>query len=254
VTGAFPERACLTAGPVGGLPRDLPGGLPGDLAAELRRAPAWLALPLHCRDARLGVLVLTGDPGDPRLLQDTELATALVAQANAAYDNAELFARLERLATADELTGLANRRRFFELAERDLAAARHDRPLAAVMLDIDHFKQVNDTYGHPTGDDVIREVAARVAAELRVGDTIGRYGGEEFALLIHTTADTDLPERLRTAVCSEPLPTRSGPLAATISIGLTWHRSDDTITTLLARADQALYRAKHDGRNCVRTA
>jgi hypothetical protein len=112
-----------------------------------------VALPLLSRGADLGALLLTADPAHPGLGDEVEVAQALVAQAMTAYDNASLFARVQHLATADELTGIANRRRFFELAERDLAtAARHGHPLATLMLDIDHFKRINDTFGHPTAN------------------------------------------------------------------------------------------------------
>ena len=124
------------------------------------------------------------------------------------------------------------------------------------MVDIDHFKRVNDTYGHPTGDDVIAEVAHRLAGTVRGSDVVGRYGGEEFALALPDfVSGSDLPERLRAAVAGSPVPTRSGPLPVSVSIGLTHLQPGDAdIKTLLARADQALYVAKREGRDCVRSA
>jgi diguanylate cyclase (GGDEF)-like protein len=174
-----------------------------------------------------------------------------------AYDNASLFARVQELAVSDELTGISNRRHFFEVAERDVAKARRSgRPLVVVMADIDHFKRVNDTYGHPTGDDVIRVVASRLAAEIRATDLLGRYGGEEFALvLLDAAVGSDLPERLRQAIGDVPIQTRSGPLDITVSIGMTRLLPDDVdIAAPLARADQGLYEAKRNGRNQVQSA
>jgi diguanylate cyclase (GGDEF)-like protein len=212
-------------------------------------------LPLRSRSGHLGVLAIAADV-DAGPHQQLEVAGALVAQAITAYDNASLFARVQELATVDELTGVANRRRFFEFAERDLAeASRHNRPMLGMMLDIDHFKKVNDTYGHPTGDDVIRTVASRIANEIRASDLLCRYGGEEFALLI---PNSDLPagrvlaERLRACVADEPIDTRSGPLRVTVSVGLSMNQgSNQDVAALLADADRGLYRAKQTGRNRV---
>jgi diguanylate cyclase (GGDEF)-like protein len=121
------------------------------------------------------------------------------------------------------------------------------------MLDVDHFKRVNDTHGHPSGDDVIREVARRVTTQMRGTDVLGRYGGEEFAMLV---CDADLTngrafaERVRRSIADEPIATRTGALAVTVSIGLAQATGpDDDVAAILARADEALYRAKQDGRN-----
>jgi diguanylate cyclase (GGDEF)-like protein len=229
--------------------------VPGALAQRAPHAAAWTMLPLRSRSGHLGVLAIAADV-DAGPHQQLEVAGALVAQAITAYDNASLFARVQELATVDELTGIANRRRFFEFAERDLAEAiRNSRPILAMMLDIDHFKQVNDTYGHPTGDDVIRTVATRIANEIRTSDLLCRYGGEEFALLIPNSdrpAGRVLAERLRACVADEPIDTRSGPLRVTVSIGLSMNQgSNQDVAVLLADADRGLYRAKQTGRNRV---
>jgi eukaryotic-like serine/threonine-protein kinase len=208
----------------------------------------WLAVPLRSRDARLGVLVL-GAAGPPGFDDGhAQLAAALADQGMIAYENA-------RLATVDGLTGLLNRRHFFALAERQVSITeRHDRPLAAIMLDIDHFKKVNDGYGHAVGDQVIQTVAARLRATARDSDLVGRYGGEEFALLMPETGKSGavLAERLREAVEQLPVQTAAGPLRVTISVGvaqLTVPGGD--LSELLGRADDALYRAKAAGRNRV---
>jgi diguanylate cyclase (GGDEF)-like protein len=231
--------------------------VPGVFADLLTGVASWIALPLVARTVGLGVMLLTSST--PRAFQEaqTEVAAAVVAQAMTAHDNSSLFARLRQLAVVDELTGVANRRRFFEVADRDVATARRsDRSLMALMVDIDHFKRVNDTYGHPTGDDVIRAVASRLADGIRATDTLGRYGGEEFALmLLDSETDSGLPERLRQAVADTPIETRSGPVRVTVSIGLSCLSPEDaTIDALLARADRALYEAKAGGRNRVQSA
>jgi diguanylate cyclase (GGDEF)-like protein len=220
----------------------------------LAGAPGALVVPLIGRDGPVG-MVLVGGSG----LDDTsrQVAAALSTQGMAAYENARLFSRVQELATTDELTGQHNRRHFYAIAGALVqAAARNGRQLAAVMLDIDKFKTINDTYGHGVGDEVIRTVATRIRGRLRHSDVLGRYGGEEFAAVLpdHEGHAADLAERIRLAVSSEPVPTQAGPLPVTISVGLASLADDDgTLDVLLARADHALYRAKEAGRNRVMT-
>jgi diguanylate cyclase (GGDEF)-like protein len=227
---------------------------PQALAAELADATSWIAVPMRVHDGRTGSLILASNQPHADLGEGLEVAAVLAAQGTTAYDKAVLFMQVQALAVKDEMTGIANRRRFFEVAARDLAAAaRHSRPLTVLMVDIDHFKRVNDTYGHATGDDVIRAVATRLAGQIRQTDVIGRYGGEEFALLLQDAGPGSLlPERLRTGICDQPIPTRSGDLTVTVSIGLAFRTDTDTdIEALLSRADKELYRAKEAGRNRV---
>jgi eukaryotic-like serine/threonine-protein kinase len=214
-------------------------------------------VPLLGSDGELGILLLTAGFADVYGESEVQLAAMLAAQAMTAYERAQLFAQVQELAIADDLTGIPNRRHFFELAGRDVASAqRHGHPLAALMIDIDHFKLVNDSYGHATGDDVIREVAQRLAAQLRGTDIVGRYGGEEFAVILSQTQADDVAstaERLRRAVGRVAVPTRSGPLQVTVSVGAAeLNGTDADAAAMLARADRALYRAKRDGRDRVR--
>jgi diguanylate cyclase (GGDEF)-like protein len=162
------------------------------------------------------------------------------------------------LATTDGLTGLSNRRSLFHLAERSFAAAtRYGRPLTALMFDIDHFKRVNDTYGHGVGDEVLREIARRCESGVREVDILGRYGGEEFvALLPETGLDgaMGVAERLRTSVGGTPIETSAGPIPITISAGVAALGGGcASLKDLLEQADAALYDAKHSGRNRVRS-
>lgn len=126
-----------------------------------------------------------------------------------------------------------------------------------MMLDIDHFKEVNDRYGHASGDDVIREVARRVASVLGSGDTLGRYGGEEFALVVKAPLNqaADLAGRLRSVIAETPIATAAGPIAVTASVGVAELAERDVdLGRLLQRTDAALYEAKRAGRDRVRMA
>ena len=160
-----------------------------------------------------------------------------------------------RLATTDPLTGVFNRRTFIELAEQELARSRRaGTPLALMMLDLDHFKRVNDTYGHLAGDDVLVSFTQLVKDCVRRGDLVVRYGGEEFCVLLPATtlsAATALADRIRATCAAQQLTAKA--FKVTVSIGLTAYSGtiDATLANLLARADEALYIAKDEGRNLV---
>ena len=163
---------------------------------------------------------------------------------------------LRALAQTDALTGLANRRRFLEISEATLAGAEVGAASHAVlMLDIDHFKSVNDRFGHAVGDAVLRAVAGRCRAVLKAGDLPARLGGEEFAVLlanVERDEATAAAERLRAAVAATPVQVEAESVDVRISIGGTVMRPGDaTVDTLLQRADAALYTAKRTGRNKV---
>ena len=162
-----------------------------------------------------------------------------------------------RLAAHDELTGLANRRTLLQALAHDVAqAARSQRGYALILLDIDHFKAVNDQRGHLTGDVVLRHIAGLLRSQLRRQDLAGRYGGEEFLLLLPGTdlaGALQLAEKLRQVVEQEPCPHPQGPIAVTISLGVcaARPRAPDCSEALIQAADQALYAAKAGGRNRV---
>jgi len=167
-----------------------------------------------------------------------------------------MMRQLEDLAATDELTGLFNRRHFLRLAGRELESLRKGRQHGLALLDLDHFKSINDLHGHAAGDRVLQTFAAVARACLRDGDVVARYGGEEFVLLLpNTDADqfTACCERLREAFSrSEPLGLQVSNLS--VSIGLTLLSADDDLDEALHRADQALYQAKRNGRNrCAAT-
>jgi diguanylate cyclase (GGDEF)-like protein len=165
---------------------------------------------------------------------------------------------LQRKATIDPLTHLWNRGAILELLDRELARARRGTPISVAMVDADHFKRINDTYGHPVGDQVLTELAKRIRAGIRDCDDAGRYGGEEFLVLLHN-CDVDhahiAAERIRAAVAKAPIASTAGPIAVTVSIGITTYGPQPAAgTELIEACDRALYAAKGKGRNRVETA
>ena len=171
----------------------------------------------------------------------------------------ETLAALRQLATRDQLTGLLNRREFDRImAEEAERSRRFGHPLALVMVDIDHFKAVNDTHGHLAGDAVLREVAKTLTAQLRTVDRVARIGGEEFALVLVQTgrsAATEVAQRVVKAVAASPVMIESGvSLRLTISAGLAVLPEDVSwLELLIGAADRSLYAAKRGGRNRVMT-
>ena len=174
--------------------------------------------------------------------------------------NIELQAALNRekdLARTDVLTGINNRRHLFELAEREFdVATRYQQPLSVLIFDLDHFKQVNDTFGHAVGDQMLQRVTEVACAELRSVDVIGRYGGEEFVILLPMTTTQDalpLAERIRAGVAAIRVLTEKRDASVTLSIGIaeTKHTSGESLDSILIRADKAMYAAKKAGRNCT---
>jgi diguanylate cyclase (GGDEF)-like protein/PAS domain S-box-containing protein len=169
----------------------------------------------------------------------------------------QLERELKRRAQTDVLTGLNNRRHFYELAEQELARARrYGKPLAMLMLDVDHFKQVNDIYGHHAGDAALRKLSEVCIATLREIDIIGRYGGEEFVVLLPETDSLralEAAERLRHALAEADVPLAGGDLLRfTVSIGVTnLAATDADLDSVLKRVDKGLYEAKNSGRNRV---
>lgn len=159
------------------------------------------------------------------------------------------------LAMTDSLTGVPNRRALMEQAEL-VRAQRGGQPVSLLMIDVDHFKRINDTYGHPAGDEVLRQASALMGQRLRAGDVLGRYGGEEFCVI---APDTDsvgaltLAEALREIVATTPLQIEAGEISITVSIGIACCAAKERqeLKSLLAESDAALYRAKQAGRNRV---
>lgn len=164
------------------------------------------------------------------------------------------YQRIEELAQTDELTGLPNRRSIVKLLDDEIARSRRGTPCSVAMIDIDWFKRINDGYGHPAGDEVLRTLAITVFASIRANDQFGRFGGEEFLLLLPDTARDEaglIVERLRKMVAELDWHAFAIDMAVTISAGVATLAPDDSSDTILSRADRALYAAKADGRNRI---
>jgi diguanylate cyclase (GGDEF)-like protein len=215
-----------------------------------------LAVPLRSMGSVLGVLALYDrNDGRPFDATDDDALRTLAGQASIAIDNVQLHQEAQRLSTTDALTGLWNFRYLsMSLAREIERSTRFQRPLAVLMLDLDHFKQVNDQHGHARGDTVLRELAHRVQEQIREVDTFARYGGEEFVVVLpETTVEgaTQLAERICVAIRREPFHTEGEePLDVTVSVGgAAFPAHGSSAATLMRAADRALYVAKNEGRD-----
>ncbi|WP_396587100.1 diguanylate cyclase [Bermanella sp. R86510] len=179
--------------------------------------------------------------------------SVLMARVRSALREKERLNLLEKWATTDPLTGLYNRRYFFEQANREIErSTRNQSPVTFVIMDIDHFKKVNDQYGHLLGDDVLEILAALFKESLRKVDICCRFGGEEFVLCLpDTDQDTafEVAERVRKQAKKLSFETDKETIHITISMGIASYKQDDSLETLLKRADEALYLAKDSGRD-----
>jgi len=234
---------------------DDPQGEKGGEAYEGTGVSALLAAPLFAQGEVAGFAALEREGGGFDE-QEQQLAFTFAGQASIAIENARLFGKVQEMAITDELSGLNNRRHFFTLANAEFQrAVRYGHALAAIMIDVDRFKAINDDYGHGTGDTVLRNVAQRILHACRDSDLLGRYGGEEFVVLLPDAGQRralDAAERLRAEVANTPVETDCGPLSITVSLGAaTLVSSVDNLDALLKQADQALYAAKAAGRNRV---
>ena len=193
------------------------------------------------------------------ILLDYNGAPSMLVALNDISQRKEMEAELFRQASTDSLTGISNRGYFQNQAEQEVRRARRfARDMTAMMIDIDHFKPINDTYGHAAGDSVIQGVVKRALESLRQSDSIGRIGGEEFAVVLPETslaAAYDVADRLRAHIEEKPIIAGSAAIACTVSIGIAQLSAQDGgIEDLLHRADTALYAAKNKGRNRVEMA
>ena len=223
------------------------------LAAVLPDARNVVVVPLTAEGRRIGVLVAehglrTGSRIERRVVAMVE---RFASHGALALSNTLLVERLRRVAETDGLTGIANRRTFDAVLQRELARAeRSGRPVSVVLLDLDHFKALNDDHGHQMGDEMLRQVAALLVDGCRSTDTVARYGGEEFVVVLpdcDAVEATARADELRRAVLAAPT-----PVPVTLSGGVAEYPAHaDGFSTLVGRADEALYRAKREGRNRI---
>lgn len=217
---------------------------------------SMLVLPLIAQDKVLGTLVVGHREANRYTTERREMLEVVSNQVAVSLQSANLYACMERMATRDALTGLPNRRTFMGRIEE--AVARHRRSggtFGLILSDIDHFKSVNDTYGHPVGDEVLRQVAKAFRETLRETDMPARYGGEEFIILLEETDMKGceiLANRVREAVSALTFQSDKGPFQCTISMGIAiWPSNHEDTSELIELADQALYYSKKNGRNRV---
>ena len=245
------ESVVEATGAAGGIVRDAGGEVVR--TGDPETPGARVTFPLRAGPTDFGSLELVGEELEPR---QVETAAALIAQAVVALENARLHRLVEEQARVDSLTKLANRRRLEEALHAELArVARFGGDLTLVLADLDNFKQVNDRYGHPAGDEVLQAFARVLERTARESDVAGRWGGEEFALIL-TGTDADggaqLAERARAAFEGAGLRAPDGePLPVTASFGVASSTRTGEFDQLIAAADSALYQAKRAGRNRV---
>jgi diguanylate cyclase (GGDEF)-like protein len=239
-----------------------PNALVFDAKVKLKGYESLLLLPL-IRPSRnageqaseaLGTLALGSKRGKAFPADVREMLEVIAGQIAQSLENAYLYEDMHRQATIDGLTGLLNRRTLMQKFDEALARAeRHKRRVALILTDVDFFKKVNDNHGHPAGDEVLRGVSKSFRETLRKIDLVGRYGGEEFCILLEE-ADSEgallMAERLREEVKRLQFASEKGAFQVTISLGIALYPSDGTTKeTLIEQADQALYYSKHNGRN-----
>jgi len=227
---------------------------------------AWLTAAVALLALLITHLLLTlAGGGDRWAASGTAVVCALLLTPPIAWPLMRLLceleaarARLDVLATRDELTGVHNRRQFLVLADREWSRCRrYDMSAALLMIDVDHFKAVNDTHGHLAGDLMLREIARAAGDTLRQPDLLGRFGGEEFVVFLphaDPLGALDAAERIRERVAQLSLEWKGRVVRTTVSVGVaTLDLAHDSLANFIHEADQALYAAKDAGRNCVRS-
>jgi diguanylate cyclase (GGDEF)-like protein/PAS domain S-box-containing protein len=235
----------------------------GDVAEEFPRFAnisgneirSWLGIPLIVHGDVIGLMGF--DSASPNFFtsKHVRMASALGDHVAVALQNARLYEQTRELAMTDSLTGVATRRSFFLQAEQTLELAkRNQRSISVIMADLDHFKEINDEHGHGKGDEAIRLAAVAAREVLRRSDIIGRYGGEEFAVVLpdtERTAATAIAERLRARVGETEVPGTSRTLSISVGVVAECPGGAETLDAILDKADRALYEAKRRGRNRV---
>ncbi len=215
-----------------------------------------LGVPLIADGKPLGALLVGFDQPHSFSQYEIDLSEQVAHQVALVIMKAKLYEELQHMAITDVLTGLYNRRGLFLLGEREIERAlRYNRPLSALMLDLDHFKQVNDVHGHAIGDQVLCEISQRCLSLVREVDLVSRYGGDEFVLLLsenNLEAACMVAERLREAVAINPIKTEAGEISITASVGVAQaNMKTPNLDALIKNADDAMYIAKNSGRNRV---
>jgi len=247
-------------------------GIRFELYGSQRVTQSLIAVPMVLHGRVIGMLSVQTYSENAYTVEDQRLLEMLASHAAIVLENANLFQQIKRLAETDSLTGILNRRKLFELADLDFARAkRYHYPLAAIMIDVDHFRGFNNRYGHKVGDWILKIVVELCRRQIRSVDIFGRYGGDEFTLILPSTSlegAVQLGERLRIEVEHADKETvhnyfrqmntaslrTAAILRLTISLGVAvLDASCENVEGLIDRADQAVYQAKRAGRNRLET-
>lgn len=220
-------------------------------------ARSYIGVPLILKDRVVGVISIQSYKPNAYSPDQIRLLEIIATQASVAIQNAQIYAQMEQLATTDTTTGVFSRFQFTSLAAVELERAeRFGNPMALIMIDFDLFKQVNDEFGHVMGDQVLKKIMEICKETLRAYDILGRYGGDEFVILLpETTLDgaCEVAERLRTVIENADMCMEVKSIRIAASFGVAVLTSDcRSLRELLIRADKALYTAKQSGRNCVK--
>ena len=223
---------------------------------QKRSMVSMISAPLMVKRRVIGVVSLsTRNEGHSFTADELELVVLMSAHISLALENNRLY----EISVLDGLTNIYNRRYLEQRLMEEVAySKRYSKPLSVILMDIDFFKRLNDTYGHQAGDHVLQGVSKRLSDALREYDVIARYGGEEFAIILPTTPKLEgaaIAERLRTSICEAPFRFKDEDLSCSISLGVSALPDDaNDPESLIARADEALYKAKDSGRNQVSIA
>ena len=223
---------------------------------ENRWVRSYIGVPLKVHGQVIGFVSLFSGTVNFYSINDAERLKPFANQAAIALENARLYSETQLKADTDELTGLKNRRSFFEMGSREIERAiRFNHPLAALMIDLDNFKDVNDNFGHPVGDRLLKELAEVFRGKLRNVDLIARYGGDEFIVLLpenDTIAASEVADRICHSIMKIRIETAQGKARVTASIGVaSLDKGMTTLSALIEQADRALYNAKKFGKNRV---
>lgn len=212
-------------------------------------------LPLEMRDQLLGVLAFS----IPEICPKPEILGIFARQAAMTIENAQLFSKVEEMALRDTLTGLYNRRYFQQILDYELnRAKRYRQPLSLIFIDLDHFKEINDQFGHSVGDQFLRQIALKLSTLFRTTDLVARYAGDEFIAILPTTPHEGamiLARRILDQLGNYQLMVRGKTLQASVSVGVDTYLGLEGIGSVgfIDRADKAMYEAKTNGRNCVKS-
>ena len=217
----------------------------------------WLGVPLIRRNQFIGFMTIDSYSVGTYHQEDALIAQTFADEAAIMIENARLYEKAQLMATFDALTGIHNRRYFFEEAKKEFnRLKRYNNQLSVIMIDIDHFKLINDRFGHAAGDKVLIQFVERVQKKLRNSDVLARYGGEEFSILLPQTGleqARQAAERIREEIAYQPFSTGEAETYITISLGVAENTDDVAdLDELIDRSDKAMYEAKQFGRNRVR--